>query len=77
MKNLPVVSGKNLIKALRKYGFWVERQKGAHVRLKYKSFDKTVKLTVPLHNPLKKGTLNRILKDAGISAEEIKGLLKK
>ncbi len=41
MKNLPVVSGKNLIKALRKYGFWVERQKGAHVRLKYKSIDKT------------------------------------
>jgi hypothetical protein len=34
-------------------------------------------LTVPLHDPLKKGTLNRILKDAGISAEEIKGLLKK
>ncbi len=77
MKNLPVVSGKNLIKALRKYGFWVERQKGAHVRLKYKCIDKTVKLTVPLHDPLKKGTLNRILKDAGISAEEIKGLLKK
>ncbi len=77
MKKLPVVSGKNLIKALRKYGFWVERQKGAHVRLKYKSIDKTVKLTVPLHDQLKKGTLNRILKDAGISAEEIKGLLKK
>ena len=77
MKNLPVVSGKNLIKALRKYGFWVERQKGAHVRLKYKSIDKTIKLTVPLHDALKKGTLNRILKDAGISAEEIKGLLKK
>lgn len=58
MKNLPVVSGKNLIKALRKYGFWVERQKGAHVRLKYKSIDKTVKLTIPLHDPLKKGILN-------------------
>ena len=77
MKNLPVVSGKKLIKALRKYGFWVERQKGAHVRLKYKSIDKTVKLTVPLHDPLKKGTLNKILKDAGISVEEIKVLLKK
>lgn len=42
MKKLPVVSGKNLIKALRKYGFCVERQKGAHVRLKYKSIDKTL-----------------------------------
>ena len=42
MKKLPVVSGKKLIKALRKYGFWVERQKGAHVRLKYKSIDNTL-----------------------------------
>jgi predicted RNA binding protein YcfA (HicA-like mRNA interferase family) len=33
MKNLPVVSGKNLIRALRKYGFWVERQKDAPVQL--------------------------------------------
>ena len=76
MKNLPVVSGKDLIKALRKYGFGVERQKGAHVRLKYKSIDKTVKLTIPLHDPLKKGTLNKILKDAGISVEELRSLMK-
>ena len=77
MKNLPVVSGKILIRALRKYGFLVERQKGSHVRLKYKNSSKTLKLTVPLHDPLKKGTLNRILKDAGISVEEIRILLKK
>ena len=57
MKNLPAVSGKILISALRKYGFLVERQKGSHVRLKYKSANKTLKLTVPLHDPLKKGTL--------------------
>jgi predicted RNA binding protein YcfA (HicA-like mRNA interferase family) len=55
----------------------LERQKGSHVRLKYKSSSKTFKLTVPLHDPVKKGTLNRILKDAGISVEEIKFLLKK
>ena len=77
MKNLPVISGKILIRALRKYGFLVERQKGSHVRLKYKSVNKTLKLTIPLHDPLKKGTLNKILKDAGISVEEIKVLLKK
>lgn len=49
MKNLPVVSGKNLIKALKKYGFWVERQKGAHVRLKYKSKKKQ---TLSHYSPL-------------------------
>ena len=77
MKNLPVVSGKTIIRVLRKHGFLVERQKGSHVRLKYKSRNKTLKLTVPLHDPLKKGTLSRILKDAGISVEEITILLKK
>jgi len=39
----------------------------SHVRLKYKTIDKTVKLTISLHDPLKKGILNRILKVAGIS----------
>lgn len=77
MKNLPVISGKNLIMALRKYGFFVERQKGSHVRLKYKTIKKTIKLTVPLHDSLKKGTLNRILKDAGISVEELRSLMKR
>jgi len=75
MKKMPVVSGKKLIKALRKYGFWVERQRGSHVRLKYKSLDKTIKLTIPLHDPLKKGTSNRILKDAGMSVEELLDLI--
>jgi predicted RNA binding protein YcfA (HicA-like mRNA interferase family) len=77
MKNFPVISGKNLIMALRQYGFFVERQKGSHVRLKYKTIEKTIKLTVPLHDPLKKGTLNRILKDAGISVEELRSLMKR
>lgn len=77
MKNLPVISGKKLIMALRKYGFFVERQKGSHVQLKYKTIEKTIKLTVPLHDPLKKGTLNRILKDAGISVEELGSLIKR
>ena len=77
MTKLPVLSGKALIHALRNYGFLVERQKGSHVRLKFKTVGRTVKLTVPLHDPLKKGTLKRILKDAGINAEELVGLLKR
>lgn len=77
MKKMPVVSGEKLIKALRRYGFGVERQKGSHVRLKYKTLDKTIKLTIPLHAPLKKGTLNRILKDAGISVEQLLDLMKR
>ena len=77
MKKIPVISGEELIRALRRYGFLVDRQRGSHVRLKFKSIERTVKLTVPLHNPLKKGTLRRILKEAGIGVEELRDLLNK
>jgi predicted RNA binding protein YcfA (HicA-like mRNA interferase family) len=68
---LPVVSGKETIKVLVKLGFEVRRGKGDHVVLK-KGFRVFV---VPLHNPLKKGTLRKILKQAGISVEEFNTML--
>ena len=77
MKKLPVISGEKLIKTLRKRGFSVVRQKGSHVRLKYKTIEKTRKLTIPLHDLLKKGTLAKILKEAGVSREELLDLMKK
>ncbi len=70
-EKLPAVSGKETIKVLVKQGFEVRRGKGDHVVLKkgYRVF------VVPLHNPLKKGTLRKILKQAGISVEEFNTML--
>jgi len=68
---LPLISGKELIKKLQKSGFIATRQRGSHVRLEKRVGDKLIKLTVPLHSELKKGTLNRVLKDADVSAEEL------
>ncbi len=68
--NLPLISGVEVIKRLKKSGFIATRQKGSHVRLEKYNGNKTVKLTVPLHSELKKGTLNRIIKDAGLTLEE-------
>ncbi len=70
-EKLPVVSGKETVKVLVKLGFEVRMGKGDHVVLK-KGFRVFV---VPLHNPLKKGTLRKILKQAGISVEEFNTLL--
>ena len=67
---LPVISGIEVIKRLKKAGFIATRQKGSHIRLEKHTTDKTIKLTVPLHSELKKGTLNRIIKDAGLTLEE-------
>ncbi len=75
MTKLPNISGETLIRALRKDGFLVERQKGSHVRLKKKNGGETIKLTVPLHSELRKGTLNRILKEAGLTVDRLIALL--
>ena len=65
-KKLPVVSGKETVKALVKLGFTVRLGKGDHVVLQrnYRVF------SVPRHKTLKKGTLRKILRQAGISVEE-------
>jgi predicted RNA binding protein YcfA (HicA-like mRNA interferase family) len=67
---LPQISGKELIRILSKFGFETVRQKGSHVRLEKKINESIIKITVPLHPTLKKGTLSRIIKDSKISEEE-------
>ena len=40
------------------------------MRLEKFDGEKMIKIIVPLHSEMKKGTLNRIIKDAGLSQEE-------
>jgi predicted RNA binding protein YcfA (HicA-like mRNA interferase family) len=58
------VTGRELIKLLRKHGWHLDRVAGSHHILKRQS--KT--LTIPVHGKkdLPKGTLNSILKEAGL-----------
>jgi predicted RNA binding protein YcfA (HicA-like mRNA interferase family) len=72
---LPVISGREAVKALYKAGFRVVRQRGSHVRLEKMKEDRMIKLTVPLHKSLKKGTLRRIIEDAGLTVQEFNKLL--
>jgi predicted RNA binding protein YcfA (HicA-like mRNA interferase family) len=66
MANLPRISGREAIRALERLGFVVKRQRGSHVILRRGSTG----CVVPDHKELKTGTLNGILKQAGVSAEE-------
>jgi predicted RNA binding protein YcfA (HicA-like mRNA interferase family) len=72
MAKLPVLSGKELIKALERDGFQIVRQKGSHISL-HKGEFRTV---VPLHPDLAKGTLLGILKQCGLTKEKLVELLK-
>ena len=69
---LPVISGEDVIKALKKKDFKIVRIKGSHVKLK--KGDRVV--IVPLHRELKRGTLLAILRQAGITRDELIRLLK-
>lgn len=56
------LTGAQLIKALQQLGYQATRQTGSHVRLTC-SPPKEHHLTIPLHDPLRIGTLAAILAD--------------
>ena len=70
MSKLPILSGLQIIKRLKKNGFIVIRQKGSHVILKKIIEDEEIGCVVPLHKELAIGTLKGILRQAKISPEE-------
>ncbi len=57
------ISGEELTKLLKKYGYEINRKTGNHIRLVSKFKDEEHNITVPDHHPIKIGTLNNILND--------------
>jgi predicted RNA binding protein YcfA (HicA-like mRNA interferase family) len=57
------LSGRDLIKFLRRYGYEVTRQVGSHIRLRSDSRGSPHYVTVPDHDNVRVGTLNSILAD--------------
>ena len=73
---LPAISAKDLIKALKRGGFSVIRTKGSHKVVRHDD-DPTRQAIVPDqgHKDLKRGLVQGILRDLGVSAEELVDLL--
>jgi predicted RNA binding protein YcfA (HicA-like mRNA interferase family) len=74
MSTLAPVSGRQLIKALRRLGFEVVRIKGSHHFLQHPDGRCTV---VPVHRgeAIGRGLLAQILRDCDVSREELQQLL--
>jgi predicted RNA binding protein YcfA (HicA-like mRNA interferase family) len=72
---LPVLSGEELIAVLEKFGYLRVRQRGSHVRLRHPASSEHKPVTVPLHDSLARGTLRSILRDAGITVEQVAAYL--
>lgn len=68
---LPVVKGRDLVRALERAGWTVLRQKGSHVRMEREGRH----LSIPLHDVVKRGLLAQILEDAGMTADDLRQLI--
>lgn len=76
MTRLPVVSGKEAVRALERVGYQVVRQRGSNIRMKKRGDPSAKPLTVPDHKEIKPGLLGRLIHDAGLTVEQFRKLLR-
>lgn len=78
MPKLPSISGKKVVKTLKKIGFESISQKGSHIKLqRIRKNGYTETVIVPNHKVVRKGTLrNGILKPINLSVQGFINLLK-
>lgn len=69
------VRPKQVLRALSRVGFFVDRVSGSHFILKHPS-KPSLRVTIPMHSrDLKRGTLQSIIKQTGLTNEEFEKLL--
>ncbi len=74
MPKLPIVSGREVVKALSKAGFQLDHQTGSHMIMRQEEPPHR-RISVPNHKELAKGTLRAIIGDAGLTVDEFIDLL--
>ncbi len=73
---MPVLSGKDVIKALEKAGFKFVKQKGSNVKLKKISSGRKLTVIVPLKPVIRTGTMKSILRHSNLKNDEFLKFLK-
>ncbi len=74
MSALPILSGRQLVKVFCSLGYAVDRQRGSHIILR-QSEPPHRRLVVPDHAEIAKGTLRAVLRDAGLTVEDLRRML--
>jgi predicted RNA binding protein YcfA (HicA-like mRNA interferase family) len=72
MAQLPLLSGKDLIKALAALGYREVRQRGSHIRL---SCPGRKSVTIPNYKTIDRSLLRKILRDADLDVDALLKLL--
>jgi predicted RNA binding protein YcfA (HicA-like mRNA interferase family) len=72
VSRLPMISGDEFVRAVRKIGYELDHTTGSHMILRHPS---RKRLTVPRHRELGRGILRRLIDEAGLSREEFLALI--
>ena len=68
MASLPVLSGREVVKAFESFGWNVSRQSSSHIIMTKQG--ETVTLSVPDHKEVAKGTLRSLIRAANLTVDE-------
>jgi predicted RNA binding protein YcfA (HicA-like mRNA interferase family) len=68
MASLPILSGRDVVKAFGKDGWQMVRQRGSHMILVKAGHIAT--LSVPDHREIARGTLRSLIRCSGLTVEE-------
>jgi predicted RNA binding protein YcfA (HicA-like mRNA interferase family) len=74
LSKLPVVSGREVVKALEKIGYAFDHQRGSHMVVRHTQPPHR-RITIPDHREVAKGTLRSIVRESGLTVDEFKALL--
>jgi predicted RNA binding protein YcfA (HicA-like mRNA interferase family) len=75
MPKLPILSAREIIRALSSQGFQGVSQKGSHIKMKKRTPNETRIVIIPDYPEIPTGTLKSIIRQAGMSDEEFIKLL--
>jgi len=64
---LRVFSGKELCRLLTQHGFQQVRQRGSHIVMQKRAANTTVTVPVPMHDEIRIGTLQSIIRQSGLA----------
>jgi len=68
MAQVPLLSGREVVRSFEKFGWQVVRQRGSHIILVKEGARAT--LSVPDHKEVARGTLRSLIRAAGLTVEE-------
>ena len=72
---LPALTSRQVLAALQRAGFFVHHQTGSHATLKHRD-DTRLRVTIPVHaRDLQRGTLMAIVRQSGMTVDELMRLL--